>query len=397
MGPRCVLTVQTLQQWSVYGVAGIHSIISELPLTVLILIVGLVILTVGAEVLVRGASRLAIACRISPLVVGLTVVAFGTSAPELVVSMRSALGGDPEVAVGNVVGSNIANVLLILGLAALITPLTVSQQLIRLDVPLMIAASIAVAVMAWDGNISQMEGAVLFAALIWYNVWVVRKSRQESKAIEEEYAREFGSVPPDGATSKMILTNALLLVAGLVMLVVGANMFVSSAVTIARTLGVSELVIGLTLVAVGTSLPEVATSLVAAYRGERDIAVGNVVGSNLFNILCVLGLTGTCVKGGIPIPESAVTFDIPVMILVSLACLPVFVAFHQIARWEGLLFLLYYIAYNANIALTAMNSPKVEALHFAVMWIAAPITVIAFILNYGFHRATNRPPDAPQE
>ena len=359
-------------------------------LTYVILVLGLVILTVGAEVLVRGASRLAIACRISPLVVGLTVVAFGTSAPELVVCMQSAFSGEPEVAVGNVVGSNIANVLLILGLASVITPLVVQQQLIRLDVPLMVFVSFVVTGMAWNGNISQLEGAVLALGLVIYNVWVVRKSRKEQKSIEEEYAREFGAPDTDASPGRQIALNLLLLIVGLLMLVGGARLFLDSAVSIARSFGVSELVIGLTLVAVGTSLPEVATSVIAAFKGERDIAVGNVVGSNLFNLLGVLGITSASFSGGIPIPESAVTGDIPIMLLVSIGCMPVFFTGHQIARWEGFLFLFYYFAYTADIALNALGSPKVEALRFGLTWIAAPVTVLAFVLSYGFSRTANQ-------
>ena len=359
-------------------------------MTFVILVLGLVILTVGAEVLVRGASRLAIACRISPLVVGLTVVAFGTSAPELVVCLESAYGGEPEVAVGNVVGSNIANVLLILGLSAIITPLIVSQQLIWLDVPLMVLVSLLVAAMAWDGNISQLEGLILAGGLVAYNIWVVRKSRKEQKAIEDEYAREFGAPSAEGSTPKQMLLNVFILIAGLLLLVGGARLFLDSAVEIARAFGVSELVIGLTLVAVGTSLPEVATSVVAAWKGERDIAVGNVVGSNLFNLLGVLGITSSVIKGGMPIPESAVTGDIPIMCLVALGCMPVFFTGHQIARWEGMLFLFYYFAYTADIILNAVHSPKVAALRYGLLWIAAPVTIIAFILAYGFRKTATR-------
>ena len=338
----------------------------------------------------RGASRLAIACRISPLVVGLTVVAFGTSAPELVVCMQSAFSGEPEVAVGNVVGSNIANVLLILGLSAVITPLIVQQQLIRLDVPLMVFVSLVVAGMAWNGNISQLEGAILAFGLVVYNIWVVRKSRKEQKSIEDEYAREFGTPSNDTPPGKQIAFNLFLLIVGLLMLIGGARLFLDSAVGIARSFGVSELVIGLTLVAVGTSLPEVATSVIAAYKGERDIAVGNVVGSNLFNLLGVLGITSASFPGGIPIPESAVTGDIPIMLLVSIGCMPVFFTGHQIARWECFLFLFYYFAYTADIALNALGSPKVEALRFGLIWIAAPVTVLSFVLSYGFGRTANQ-------
>lgn len=262
-------------------------------MTILVLIVGLVILTVGAEILVRSASKLAIAAGISPLVVGLTVVAFGTSAPELVVSVQSAFTGQADIAIGNVVGSNIFNVLFILGVSALIVPLGVSQQLVRFDVPLMVGLSILVWLMAgFDGAIDRTDGLCLVAGLAAYTIFAIVQSRKEQAAIKAEYEAEFG-IDEKRFTGRQVLLNFVLLVAGLTLLILGARWFVDSAVTIARLLGVSELIIGLTIVAVGTSLPEVATSIMAAIHGERDIAVGNVVGNNMFNIMAVLGVSST--------------------------------------------------------------------------------------------------------
>jgi len=350
-------------------------------LTWISLVVGLTVLTLGAEFLVRGASRLAIALKVSPLVVGLTVVAFGTSAPELVVSLQSGLNGQPEVALGNVIGSNILNVLLILGLSALIVPLIVNQQLIRLDVPLMVLVSFAVGLMAIDGAIGRVDGIVLTTALIIWNIWVVRQSRSEQKEVEEEYAREFGvdlavEAAATGRT-RQILLNAAILVLGTGMLVFGARIFIENAVAIARSFQVSELVIGLTLVAVGTSLPEVATSVVAALKGERDIAVGNVVGSNLFNLLCVLGITGMVI-GEIPVSREVLLFDIPIMIAVAVGCMPVFFTGHRIERWEGGIFLFYYGIFALDLFLDAIESEHLSLLRQFVVWIAIPATVIAF-------------------
>ena len=258
-------------------------------MTFVYLIAGLVLLVAGAEVLVRGAARLAAQFGISPLVIGLTVVAFGTSAPETAVSVQASLNGSGDIAIGNVVGSNIANVLLILGMTALVAPLVVSRQLIRLDVPIMIGASLVTFGLAWDGQLSRIDGAILFSAVVIYTLFLVISSRRESAAAaDDEFAKEFGLDEP--AKPHAGLINAGLVLAGLVLLVVGSNFLVEGAVALARALGLSELVIGLTVIAVGTSLPELATSIMAAFRGERDIAVGNIVGSNIFNLLCVLGL-----------------------------------------------------------------------------------------------------------
>lgn len=342
---------------------------------ILTLLLGLVVLTVGAELLVRGAAKLATAAGISPLVVGLTVVAYGTSAPELVVSVQSTLAGQHDVALGNVVGSNIFNVLFILGVSALIVPLRVSQQLIRFDVPLMIVLSIAVLLFAWDGEIGRAEGLLLVAGLIGYTLWAVVKSRREQAAIQAEYEAAFG-VDATARVSGRSGLNVATVIAGLALLVVGSRWFVEGAVSLARDLGVSELVIGLTIVAAGTSLPEVATSILAAVRGERDIAVGNVVGSNIFNIMGVLGLSGVISAGGITVSEAALWFDIPVMIAVAIACLPIFFTGSLIARWEGALFLLYYCIYTISIMIAVTASAHTRSFALIILGTFVPLTVI---------------------
>jgi cation:H+ antiporter len=355
---------------------------------VLFLCGGLVLLTVGAEFLVRGASRLAAIAGISPLVIGLTVVAYGTSSPEMAVSVESAYSGQADIALGNVVGSNIFNVLFILGVCALILPLRVAQQLIWLDVPLMIGASCLIMVMALDGNISRVDGVILFAAAILYTIFAIKQGRQESAAVEKEYAAEFGA-KANAASWPM---QAVLIVAGLAMLVLGARWLVDGAVQIAKLMGVSELVMGLTIVAAGTSLPEVATSVIASIRGERDIAVGNVVGSNIFNILAVLGLSSIISPTGINVAPAALTFDMPVMIAVALACAPIFFTGHLIARWEGCVFLLYYVAYTAYLVLNARAHDSLPAFSAVMLEFVIPLTLLTLAIGYVRYAARSRAP-----
>lgn len=340
-------------------------------------VLGGVLLIGGAELLVRGASRLAIAAGISPLVVGLTVVAFGTSAPELAVTVGSAYGGQAEVALGNVVGSNIFNILFVLGVSAVIAPLVVAQQLVRLDVPLMIAASVLVLLLGLDGRIGRLDGLVLFTGIVAYTVFLIRQSRRETAAVQDEYAEAFGGEERKRASP---LVNIALVLVGLGLLVVGAQWLVEAAVTVATALGVSELVIGLTIVAVGTSLPEVATSVLASLRGERDIAVGNAVGSNLFNLLAVLGLGSLVAPDGVPVPPGALTFDIPVMTAVAVAALPVFFSDYTIARWEGTVFLGYYIAYTVYLVLDAIQHHALSEFGAAMTWFALPLTALTLAI-----------------
>jgi len=339
-------------------------------MTVVLFVAGLVLLILGAEWLVRGASRLAGALGISPLVIGLTVVAFGTSAPEVAVSVKAAWAGQPDLAIGNVVGSSVFNVLFILGASAVVTPLLVSSQLIRLDVPIMIGVSVLVFLLAGDGSIGRLDGALLFAGVIAYTAFQVWQSRKESAAIRDEYAQEYA--PRRHST----LANLVLVAAGLALLVLGSRWLVSGAVAFAQALGVSELVIGLTIVAAGTSLPEVATSLLAAFRGERDIAVGNVVGSNIFNLLAVLGLSALVAPDGLPVSPSVLRFDLPVMMAVALACLPIFASGASIVRWEGALFLSYYAAYTTYLVLAAQEHDTLPVFSTVMEVFVLPLTAV---------------------
>ena len=349
-------------------------------MTVLMFIGGLIGLIIGAELLVRGASKLALSFGISPLVVGLTIVAFGTSAPEVAVSVGAVLDGKSDIAIGNVVGSNIFNVLFILGLSALIVPLVVNIQLIRQEVPIMIGASLLLLVMTLDGNLSVWNGALLFALLIAYTVFLIVQSRNETKTANDEYAAEIKPAGKNSWDSKLPV-QIMLIVAGLGFLVLGSEWLVDASIIFAKALGVSDLVIGLTIVAAGTSMPEVATSITAAIKGERDIAVGNVVGSNTFNILGCLGLSGL-VSGdmGLVMAPSLLAFDIWVMLAVALACLPIFMTGREIARWEGGVFLAYYVAYVAYLILATQQHDALGAFSSAMMSFVIPITVVTLIV-----------------
>ena len=333
---------------------------------------GVALLTLGAEWLVRGASRLAALAGVAPLVIGLTVVAYGTSAPELAVSIKSAYAGQPDIAIGNVVGSNIFNILFILGMCALIQPLRVHSQLVRIDVPIMIAVSILALLLSLDGTIGRMDGLVFVAGAIAYTLFTIHKSRKETPEVQAE----FQSLVPTRAPSPMLhAAMAVLLVAlGLVALVIGSRYFVDGAVALARQFGVSELVIGLTVVAAGTSMPEVATSIVASLRGERDIAIGNVVGSNIFNILTVLGCSS--IINDIPVAVPALDFDIPVMVGVAIACLPIFFTGFEIRRWEGALFLSYYVAYSAYLIMHATDHRALPIYSEIMLLFVVPITAV---------------------
>jgi cation:H+ antiporter len=342
-------------------------------LTLLLFAAGIVLLISGAELLVRGASRLAVALGITPLVVGLTVVAFGTGSPELAVGIQASFAGQADITVGNVVGSNIFNVLLVLGLSAVVAPLVVSQQLVRLDVPLMIIMSVGLLLMAFDGIIDRADGIVLLVASIGYTVLLIRISRREAASVRNEYDKAYGStVVRDTGRWPM---HVLLVLLGLALLVVGSEWLVDGAVAIAATLGVSELIIGLTVIAAGTSLPEVATSIVAGIRGERDIAVGNVVGSNIFNILVVVGATATVAPAGIAVAPAAINFDMPVMIAAAVLCLPIFFVDHRIGRWEGALFLTYYVSYTFYLFLAASQHDALPAYNVIMSHFVIPLTL----------------------
>ncbi len=347
-------------------------------MTILLFVLGLAFLIAGAELLVRGASRIAAALGISPLIIGLTVVALGTSAPELAISINSAFSGQADIALGNVLGSNIFNILVILGLSAIIIPLSVSKQLIRFDVPLMIGLSVAVLLLSLDQLLGRIDGFLLTAGLIIYIVGLISFSLRKSS--NEKNSPDGSDLQSDSENDVNWLLNIFFFLAGLGLLILGSRWFVNSAVSFASYMGVSELIIGLTIVAAGTSMPEVVTSIIAAIRSERDIAVGNVVGSNVFNILGVLGLTSILAPNGIPVSEAVVGFDIPLVIAVAVACLPIFFTGGTISRWEGALFMGYYIAYTFYLFFNATQHDLLPLFNNVMLYFIIPITVITFII-----------------
>ncbi len=349
-------------------------------MNILLFVAGLIALILGATLMVRGASRLALSLGISPLVVGLTIVAFGTSSPEVAVSVGAVLGGSMDLAVGNVVGSSIFNVLFILGLSAMIIPLVVDRQLIRQEVPIMIAASVLLLLLGLDTRISRLDGVLLFTLMVAYTVFLVVQSRRQSQDSQADAAAELPRAPQ--ATWDAGLPAQLgLIVVGLILLVLGSEWLVTAAVAFAKAMGVSDLIIGLTIVAAGTSMPEVATSIAAALKGERDIAVGNVVGSNTFNILGCLGISGLVAgEGGLSIAPSMLAFDIWVLIAVAVACLPVFVSGKEIARWEGAVFLGYYIAYVSYLILAAQDHDGLGPFSAVMMGFVLPLTVVTLMV-----------------
>ena len=304
---------------------------------ILYLVGGLIMLFIGAEGLIRGSSTLAIKIGITPLIVGLTVVAFGTSAPELVVSLKAALVGNSSISLGNVIGSNIANIALILGIASLIRPLYVHANIIMREIPIMIGVSILLIVLLLDGEVGFIDGLIFVLGIIVYtivNIYMARK--EKSSEVKEEFE--------EGLKSRLgVSVSIIFVVIGLVLLIVGANFFVQSAVAIAKLFNISDAIIGLTIVAIGTSLPELITSIVASYKKESDIAIGNVVGSNIFNILGILGITALIV----PISSTGISnLDLIIMVLTAILLVPISKSGMRISRIEGLFLVAGYVAYT---------------------------------------------------
>lgn len=344
-------------------------------MTWLLLILGLVLLVFGADLMVKGAARLAANFGVPALVIGLTVVAFGTSAPELAVSVKAAFSGQAELAIANVVGSNIFNVLFILGLAALISPLIISRQLIRQDVPIMVVISAVAMVMTFNGSISKIEAGLLTLGLIIYTWFLFYQGKQKGVDVSD------GDVEEILKSTAPVWQNLLLVAGGLVLLVLGARWLVQSAVELATAWGVNEAVIGLTIVAAGTSLPEVVTSVVATIRGERDIAVGNVVGSNIFNILCVLGLSGLISPMPLVAGEQLGSIDIPIMLGVALLCVPLFFVGAILNRVDGFLFLVLYIAYVWFLITKALSLGYLPTLQNSILYGLFPLVILYVIIS----------------
>lgn len=336
---------------------------------------GIILLLGGAHLLVSSSSALAVRFGIPSIFIGVTIVAFATSAPEIAVSLDAVLEDRSGLALGNVLGSNIANILLILGLSAVIAPIKVTKRVVWLDIPIMILASAVLYLLALDQRLQPVDGIimlVLFAGFMIFQIQQARKDRNNNTSTRDESRETEGKANP--------YLQGVLLLLGLALLGLGAHWLVDSAIVIARIWGLSELIIGLTIVAIGTSLPELATSVLAAGRNESDLSVGNVIGSNIFNILLVLGVSAFFSSDGLPISTAALSLDLPFMVAVSIACLPIFFTGHIIARWEGLVFLGYYAAYLLYLFLDATQHQYLELFNEVMLIFVVPITVMTLII-----------------
>ena len=320
--------------------------------------VGLTALIVGAEVMVRGSTAVAARLGISPIVIGLTVVSIGTSMPELAVGVVAATEGSGALAVGNIAGTNVVNQLLILGLSALILPLVMELRTLRFELPVMAGAAVLMWALAADGTLSRLDGVVLVVGAVGYTVAVIRIARRESRAVLGEFVEAYAvdgpgsglasgaAEPPAGKRSAM---HVAMMLGGIAVVVVGADWLVTGSVGMARGFGVSDALIGLTVVAIGTSAPELVTTVVSTLRGERDVAVGNLLGSSIYNILLILGITCLVPTHGLLLPDNLVRIDIPIMVAVALVCVPIFVTGRRVSRLEGGAMVVAYVGYLAYL------------------------------------------------
>lgn len=366
----------------------------------LVFLLGLSGLLVAGHLLVTGAITIGRRLGLTPTVIGLTIVAAGTSGPELAVFAEAVRVDDTELAVGSIVGSNIANVLLVLGLVAAAGAVRLAARVVRIDVPVMVGASLLLLLFAADGMIRPYEGSVLLAAVVGFVGFTVRSSRRSTSATVSSAGAAAtedsqGVIAPSSRKGSVIDTTRGLgfVAAGVAGLMLSANHVVRGAERIAADLGVPELIVGLTVVALGTSAPEIVTSLLAAVRGERELAVGNAIGSNIFNILLVIGLSGLFAGSGIAISPDVVAVDLPIMVAAAVACLPLLYWDHKLDRWEGFVFLAYYAAYTGFLVLTATEHGATETYVAAMLWFVLPLTVltVATIVHRGRSAAGRRP------
>ncbi|MEL7369569.1 MAG: calcium/sodium antiporter [Myxococcota bacterium] len=349
------------------------------------LIVGFVGVTIGADVFVSGASGIAKRAGVSPLLIGLTIVALGTSAPEVAVNVTAAFRGQTDMAIGNVVGSNVLNVLGVLGLCALLRSIVVDAQLVRLDVPVMVGSALLLIVFARNGVVAPVEAAVLLTVLLVYTAIQIRLALKNRNRREDD----------DGEEGSSLVYCLAQIIFGVVLLVVGSDRLVLGATHLAKWWGLSDLVIGLTVIAVGTSLPEIATSVAATLRGQGELAVGNVVGSNIYNILAVVGLTGLVSEGGLPVSDAALAFDLPVMAATCFACLPIFLTEHRIDRWEGGLFVGFYLAYIAYLLLATQRHALADPFGLVMLYFVVPLTALTLaVLTFRYLRRKEPSPTA---
>ncbi|QKF51422.1 Inner membrane protein YrbG [Pseudomonas graminis] len=342
--------------------------------TLIELVSGLLLMIIGAQMSVRAAVALAALLKTRPLFLGLTVVALGSSAPQLAVGLQAAFTDSTDIAVGSVIGSNIFNILVTLGLSALIIPLRVARQLVRVDLPLMIAATALVAALAWNGELSALDGVVLLLGMAAYLFVVVRQFAHGARHVPRTDLEPRRRIWP-------LLGRLALMACGLALLTFGSYLLVGAAVSVALDLGLSERVIGLTVIAVATSLPALMTSLIAALRGERDIAVGNIIGSNLFNLLGGLGITALISTGPLSISPNALDFDLPVMLGVAALCVPLFYSGYRITRLEGLLMLGLYAVYGLHIVSFTTGMPLAERLERLMIHYALPVIAVCIVVG----------------
>ena len=341
-------------------------------MVIVLFIAGIILLVFGADLLVRGAASLAASLGVSPLIIGLTIVAIGTSSPEIAVSLQAAFNAQGAIVLGNIIGSNIANIMLILGMAAMFGPLPVDRAIFRRDLPVMIGASLLTFLLTLDRTLSRIDGIIMLLCLTAY-LWVMWPRNEHHDALHQSHLPQ--------RRLRALLLQLAMVVGGLALLIVGARWLVDGAVTFATWFGVSELIIGLTIVAVGTSLPEIATSVIAGLRGERDIAVGNVVGSNVLNLLLVLGTTMVLSPQPIAVPEVTIALDLPVMVGAALICLPIFFTRRIVSRREGSLLLAYYLSYTLYLVLSATGSDELPVYNTIVGLILIPLTVVLLVVR----------------
>ncbi len=335
-------------------------------------LIGLAGLLIAGHVLIDGAGKIGRRLGMAPGVIGLTIVAAGTSAPELAVFYQAVRADDTSLAVGSIIGSNIANVLLVVGVVACMGAVKVSQAVVQVDVPVMAAASAALLVMTLDRNLSRLDGVLLVCGIVCFIVWTIRtRSGAEPSAPAASETGEEPTTPPR--------PNLLIAVASIVIGVAGltyaAGFVVTGAEEIALALGVPELIVGLTILALGTSAPEIATSIVAAVRGNRQLALGNAVGSNIFNILLVLGLSSS-LSGGISFGDDAVRLDMPILVAAAVACMPVLLWDHSVDRWEGFVFVALYGAYLVFLALDGTDRLEADPFVIAFAVFVVPLGLL---------------------
>lgn len=315
-------------------------------LALLTFLFGLVVITVGAEILLKGASKIATLLNIRPIVIGLTVVSIGTSLPELAVGLAALGEGAGDIAIGNIAGTNIVNILFVLGLSAAIRPLPLQMKSIKTELYAMVFAAVLLLLLSLDGRLNLWDGILMLFLGICYLALIVKTSKKESIKVQKDFQEEFEpSTKAEKSDYKVWSWNLMFLFCGIVATIYGAEKLVDGAVSMARHFGMSDAVIGLTIIAIGTSAPELATTIVGTIRNERDVAVGNLLGSNIINIFIILGIITIFTPNGVNVSNDILWFDLPLAALVAIACYPVFKSDQMISRKEGIAFFCLYLVY----------------------------------------------------